>query len=159
MAFPDLKRARPGDRLQDPLLIMEVQQKSFGADKECTVLTLGNASGSIDSAPFWGAEQQQLAGIERGHVAQIIGEVGQYRGKRQLTVTSIRVLPREGVELLRRGRSDARAGRSDQRALDDALLAGRAPRAVFLPTASAPEGLRSALASLREPSGNGGDGS
>jgi 3'-5' exoribonuclease len=98
MAFPDLKRARPGDRLQDPLLIMEVQQKNFGADKECTVLTLGNASGSIDSAPFWGAEQQQLAGIERGHVAQIIGEVGQYRGKRQLTVTSIRVLPRDSVD-------------------------------------------------------------
>ncbi len=98
MAFPDLKRARPGDRLQDPLLVLEIQQKSFGADKECTVITLGNASGSIESAPFWGAEQQQIAGIERGHVAQVIGEVGQFRGKRQLGITSIRVLPRDSVD-------------------------------------------------------------
>jgi 3'-5' exoribonuclease len=98
MSFPDLKRARLGDRLQDPLLVMEVQQRSFGVDKECTVLTLGNASGSIDSAPFWGVEQQQVAGLERGQVAQVIGEVGQYRGRRQLAITSIRVLPRESVD-------------------------------------------------------------
>ena len=98
MPFPDLKRVSLGDRLQDPLLVMEVQQRSFGVDKECTVLTLGNASGSIDSAPFWGVEQQQVAGLERGQVAQVIGEVGQYRGRRQLAITSIRVLPRESVD-------------------------------------------------------------
>ncbi|HEX6090356.1 MAG TPA: HD domain-containing protein [Gemmatimonadales bacterium] len=98
MPYPDLKRARLGDRLQDPLLVMEVQQRSFGVDKECTVLTLGNASGSIDSAPFWGADQAQLAGVERGHVAQVIGEVGHYRGRRQLSITSIRVLPRDSVD-------------------------------------------------------------
>ncbi|HEX6643886.1 MAG TPA: HD domain-containing protein [Gemmatimonadales bacterium] len=98
MPFPDLRRVHPGDRLQDPLLVLDIQQRSYGADKECTVLTLGNASGSIDSAPFWGGDQQQLAGLERGHVAQVIGEVGQYKGRRQLTVTSIRVLPRETVD-------------------------------------------------------------
>ena len=52
MPFPDLKRASVGDRLQDPFLVLDVQQKTFGADKECTVLTLGNASGRIESAPF-----------------------------------------------------------------------------------------------------------
>ena len=98
MPFPDLKRASVGDRLQDPFLVLDVQQKTFGADKECTVLTLGNASGRIESAPFWGAEQQVVAGIERGSVAQVIGEVGQYRGRRQLQITSIRPLPRGTVD-------------------------------------------------------------
>lgn len=98
MAFPDLRRAVPGDRLQDPFLVMEVQQKTFGAEKECTVITLGNASGRIESAPFWGADQQQLAGLEKGHVAQVIGEIDQFRGRRQLRITSIRVLPRESVD-------------------------------------------------------------
>ena len=98
MSFRNLKRLVTGDRLQDPLLVLDIQQKSFGPDKECTVLTLGNASGSIESAPFWGTDQQQVAGIEKGHVVQVIGEVGQYRGRRQLTVTSIRVLPKESVD-------------------------------------------------------------
>jgi 3'-5' exoribonuclease len=98
MPFPDLKRATIGDRLQDPLLVLEVQQKSFGADKECTVLTLGNASGRIESAPFWGVDQQQVAGIERGGVAQVIGEIGHYRGRRQLQITSIRPLPHGSVD-------------------------------------------------------------
>ncbi len=98
MTFPDLKRVSLGARLQDPMLVLEVQQKTFGADKECTVLTLGNASGRIESAPFWGAEQQAVAGIERGSVAQVIGEVGQYRGRRQLQISSIRPLPRGSVD-------------------------------------------------------------
>ena len=98
MPYPDLRRAQLGDRLQDPLLVMEVQQKSFGADKECTVLTLGNASGRIESAPFWGADQLQLSGLEKGHVAQVIGEIGHYRGRRQLSITSIRILPHGSVD-------------------------------------------------------------
>lgn len=93
----DLKRAALGDRLQDPLLVLEVEQKSFG-DKDCTVLTLGNASGRIPSAPFWGADQVQVAGIARNDVVQVIGEVGEFRGKRQLRVTSIRPLPRETID-------------------------------------------------------------
>lgn len=98
MPFADLKRAPLGARLQDPLLVLEVQQKSYGADKECTVLTLGNASGRIESAPFWGADQQQVAGLERGAVAQVIGEVGHFRGRRQLQISSIRPLPRGMVD-------------------------------------------------------------
>ena len=98
MTVPDLKRVTAGARLQDPLLVLEVQQKTFGADKECTVLTLGNASGRIDSAPFWGPEQQVVSGIERGSVAQVIGEIGLYRGRRQLQISSIRPLPRGSVD-------------------------------------------------------------
>ena len=97
MPMPDLKRAPLGERVQDPLLVLEVERKSFG-DKDCTVLTLGNSTGRLATAPFWGADQLSVAGIARSDVVQVIGEVDQFRGKRQLKVTSIRPLPRESVD-------------------------------------------------------------
>ena len=98
MSLADLKRVAVGARLQAPLLVLEVQRKTFAADKECTVLTLGNASGRIDSAPFWGPEQHAVSGIERGSVVQVTGEVGLYRGKRQLQISVIHPLPRGSVD-------------------------------------------------------------
>jgi 3'-5' exoribonuclease len=93
----DLRRAALGERVQDPLLVLDVEQKTFG-DKECTVLVLGNATGRIPSAPFWGTDQSQVAGIAKSDVVQVIGEVGEFRGKRQLRVTSVRPLPRGSVD-------------------------------------------------------------
>jgi 3'-5' exoribonuclease len=95
---PDLKRLAIGERLQDPLLVLEVELKTFG-DKECTILTLGNCTGRMASAPFWGTEQSQVAGIARNDVVQVIGEVGLYRERRQLRVASIRPLPRGTVDV------------------------------------------------------------
>ena len=97
MPMPDLKRAPLGERFQDPLLVLEVERKSFG-DKDCTVLTLGNSTGRLATAPFWGADQLTVAGIAKSDVVQVIGEVDQFRGRRQLKVTSIRALPRESVD-------------------------------------------------------------
>ncbi len=97
MPLPDLKRAPVGERLQDPLLVLDVEQKTYG-DKECTVLTLGNASGRLATAPFWGADQLVVAGITKSDVVQVIAEVDQYRGRRQLKVTSIRPLPKGSVD-------------------------------------------------------------
>ncbi len=97
MPLPDLKRAIVGDRLQDPLLVLDVEQKTFG-DKDCTVLTLGNATGQLATAPFWGADQLTVAGIAKRDVVQVIAEIDQFRGKRQLKVTSIRPLPRGSVD-------------------------------------------------------------
>src|SRR5215216_1825010 len=97
MALPDLKRAPLGERLQDPLLVLEVEQKTFG-DKDCTVLTLGNATGRLVTAPFWGADQLAVAGIARSDVVQVIAEVDQFRGRRQLKVSSIRPLPRGSID-------------------------------------------------------------
>lgn len=99
MAILDLKQLSVGERVQHPFLVLDVQARSYGADKDCTVLSLGNASGRIESAPFWGADQQRVAGITKRMVTQVIGEVSEYRGKRQLTVTSLRVLPAGQVEL------------------------------------------------------------
>jgi len=81
-----------GARVQDPLLVLDVEQR--GGDNPHTLLTFGNRSGRIQSAPFWSSDQPKVAGISRGDIVQVIGDVGAYRDKRQLKVTSIRVLPR-----------------------------------------------------------------
>ena len=98
MPHSDLSRLSPGDRVQDPLLVREVDQRTYQGDKTMTTLTLGNASGSIGSAPFWDENQHQVAGIKAGDVVQVIGELTLYKERRQLQVSSIRVLPRGNVD-------------------------------------------------------------
>lgn len=93
----DLRRLAVGERVQDPLLVWEVENRGSG-ETLFTVLTLGNSSGRLESAPFWNEAQAQIAGVSRGDVVQVIGEVGLYREKRQLKVSSIRVLPRTGID-------------------------------------------------------------
>lgn len=94
----DLPSLRPGEQVQDTLLVLETEQKSFeGAG--CTVLTFGNSSGRLASAPFWDRDQAMVEGVRRGHVVQVLGEVADYRGRRQLRVSSLRLLPSTSVEL------------------------------------------------------------
>lgn len=94
----DLPSLRPGERVQDTFLVLETEQKNFeGGD--CTVVTFGNATGRLTSAPFWDRDQAMVEGLRRGHVVQVIGEVADYRGRRQLKVSSLRLLPAATVEL------------------------------------------------------------
>jgi len=95
--LPDLPSLQQGTRLQDPLLVrgVETRQSDNGP---FTVLTLGNGSGTIATAPFWLADQPRVAGIATGDVVQVIGEVASYRNKRQLSVSSIRVLPPDSID-------------------------------------------------------------
>ncbi len=86
-----------GTRVQDPLLVRQVEIRT-GESGPFTILTLGNGSGSIPSAPFWVRDQPQIAGITRGNVVQVIGEITSYRDRRQLAVSSIRVLPAESID-------------------------------------------------------------
>lgn len=95
----DLPSLTVGQRVQDPFLVLEVERR--GGDTPHTVLTLGNASGKLASAPFWLEDQPKIAGLSAGDVAQVIGEVALYRGQRQLKVSSIRPLPKGAVELRR----------------------------------------------------------
>ncbi len=92
----DLTALAVGQRLQDPLLVHEVEQRTSDGGP-FTVLTLGNSTGRIATAPFWLEDQPKVAGVERGHVVQVIGEVGLYRERQQLRVSSIRVLPAGSV--------------------------------------------------------------
>ncbi|HYC31297.1 MAG TPA: HD domain-containing protein [Gemmatimonadales bacterium] len=77
-------------------LVAAVEPRSYGEGKECTVLTLSSPGGRIDSAPFWSARQELLAGIARGSVVEVAGEVHSYRGRRQLEVT--RIAPAPGID-------------------------------------------------------------
>ncbi|MGB7211934.1 MAG: HD domain-containing protein [Gemmatimonadales bacterium] len=98
MGSPDLPHLGLGERVQDALLVREVDQRTYQGDKTMTTLTLGNASGTIGSAPFWEQDQHLVAGVKAGDVVQVIGEVGAYKDRRQLQVTSLRVLPRGKVD-------------------------------------------------------------
>jgi len=95
----NLSALAPGQRIQDPLLILELDRR--GGDTPHTVLTFANATGKLPSAPFWLEDQGKIAGLAAGDVAQVIGEVALYRGQRQLKVSSIRPLPKGAVELSR----------------------------------------------------------
>jgi 3'-5' exoribonuclease len=94
----DLPSLRPGERVQETFLVLETEQKSFEGGG-CTVLTFGNATGRLASAPFWDRDQAIVEGVRRGHVVQVLGEVADYRGRRQLRVSSLRLLPPASAEL------------------------------------------------------------
>ncbi len=60
------------------------------------MLTLGNASGRIGSAPFWNGDAS-VAGLRHGDVVEVSGSVGLYRGRRQLEVAAIRAVPKAHI--------------------------------------------------------------
>ena len=94
----DLTDLKAGDRVQDVLLVIAVEQKSYSGGV-FTVLTLSNASGTIDTAPVWDNEQEMVAGVRKRHAVQVIGEVTLYDGRRQLKVISpLRVMPEGTVQ-------------------------------------------------------------
>ena len=94
----DLRTLAPGTRVQDPFLVLDLDERSTKDGKAFATLTLGNASGSIKTAPFWEEQLHQVAGIAKGSVAQVIGEAGAYQGTPQLKVTSIRILPKGSID-------------------------------------------------------------
>ena len=98
MAPVDLTTLRPGDRVQDVLLVVAVDQKGY-AGGVFTVLTLCNASGTLDTAPVWDNERDLVEGVRKRHVVQVIGDVTQYDGRLQLKLVSpLRVMPEGTVQ-------------------------------------------------------------
>jgi hypothetical protein len=95
---PDLKRLDRGARLHGCLLVVEMDHRSYGNGKDCVVLTLGNASGRIASAPFWSERRAAIAGLAPGSPVEVTGEISLYRGRRQLEVLAIRPLSRDDVD-------------------------------------------------------------
>src|SRR5712692_772998 len=94
----DLPRLHVGDRVQDTLLVLDAEQRHFDSG-DYTVLTFGNASGRIASAPFWAPDRPLVEGIRQGHVVQVIGEIAEFRGQRQLKVTApLRLIPPAAVD-------------------------------------------------------------
>ena len=96
--FPDLAL---GARVEDTLLVYDVEQRTQSDGSPFVILTLGNSSGRLKTAPFWSSDVHKVEGIEKGAVVSVIGDVGEYRGDRQLKVSSIRSMPREMVDWAR----------------------------------------------------------
>jgi 3'-5' exoribonuclease len=88
-----------GDAVQDTFLVLEVDTRTLDSGDPYTLLTLGNKSGELSTEPFWPTRQKEVAGIRKGHPVQVVGEIQLYRKRKQLKVTSIRVLPEDSVEL------------------------------------------------------------
>src|SRR5574341_817291 len=89
----DLPSLKPGERVQDSLLVLDVEARATTDGNPYTVLVLGNSTGRIPTEPFWIERQDAVAGMRRGHVVQVIGEVTSYRDRPQLKVVSVRLLP------------------------------------------------------------------
>lgn len=94
-----LPAAQAGDSVQETFLVLEVDTRTLDSGDPYTFLTLGNSSGEIQTEPFWPNRQKEIAGIRKGHPVQVIGEIQLYRKKKQLKVTSVRLLPEDSVEL------------------------------------------------------------
>ena len=90
----DIARAVVGDRVQHEFLVLEREEKRLANGDPFLLLTLGNATGRLGTAPLWTAQLDWAAGAEKGRVVQVIGEVAAFHGKRQLRLTApLRVLP------------------------------------------------------------------
>jgi 3'-5' exoribonuclease len=96
MKIIDLPGLSVGQRLEGNLLVCEVEQRGSGY-QPFVVLTLGNSTGRIQSAPFWSEDLPRLAGVTRGRVVEVLGDVTTYRDRRQLRVDAIRALPEDRI--------------------------------------------------------------
>lgn len=98
MAQPlDIPALAPGDEVHHPLIVTDVVAR--GGDHPRTTLILGNRTGHIESAPFWAGRDEQIRGITKGTLVQVVGKVTSYRDSIQLEAASVRALPRGSVPL------------------------------------------------------------
>ena len=87
-----------GDRVQHELLVYERAEKKTNAGDPFVILTLGNASGKIVTAPVWSNQLDWVDGADSGQVVQAIGNVSLYgkngSAKRQLQLAApLRLIP------------------------------------------------------------------
>jgi 3'-5' exoribonuclease len=88
----------PGDRVTGEFLVYERSERRTNAGDPFVVLTLGNATGRIDTAPIWSDKLSWADGAQTGKLVQALGDVTLYAksgaGKKQLQLTGpVRVLP------------------------------------------------------------------
>jgi 3'-5' exoribonuclease len=94
----DLTRLAVGARVQHEFLVLDRTERRTNQGDPFVVLTLGNQSGRIDTAPIWHDKIEWADGADQGKVVQAIGELSVYgrngSAKRQLQITGpLRVLP------------------------------------------------------------------
>ena len=92
----NLGQLTPGDRVQHELLVMDRSEKTQSNGDPFVILTLGNPTGQITTAPIWSNQLEWVDGAMKGTVVQTLGNVGIYpkTGKRQIQLTGpLRVIP------------------------------------------------------------------
>lgn len=97
----DLKALAVGARVQDTLLVWEVETKTQTDGSPFVILHLSNASGRLPTAPFWSSDLHKVQGLVRGDAVRVTADVSDYRGTRQLRVVAIDPVPRASVDLAR----------------------------------------------------------
>ena len=100
----DIPALSPGSRVQHELLVYERAEKKTNAGDPFVVLKLGNASGTIETAPIWSDKLHWAEGADSGRVVQAIGDVTIYSkggpGKKQLAISApVRPIPQELVNI------------------------------------------------------------
>ena len=104
MPHLDLAQVAVGDRVQHDLLVFDRAEKKTSAGDPFVLLTLGNPSGRIDTAPIWSNQLEWADGAECGRVVQAIGNVTTYAKsgapRRQLQLSApLRVIPTEQADV------------------------------------------------------------
>jgi 3'-5' exoribonuclease len=102
MAPVNVQQLNPGDRVTQEFLVLDREEKrpKMGGDP-FYILTLGNASGNLQTAPIWPNQVGWVDGADRGKIVQAIGQVGVYAktGQRQIQLSApLRVLPATNYE-------------------------------------------------------------
>ena len=88
-----------GARVQGAFLVTDIDHRTLESGDPYTILTLGNSTGSIPTEPFWPERQDVVAGLRKGHVVQVVGEVITYRERLQVRVASLSHLPDGAVDV------------------------------------------------------------
>ncbi|MCC7052597.1 MAG: HD domain-containing protein [Gemmatimonadaceae bacterium] len=96
MAPLNIPSLTTGSSVSAELLVLDRIERTTGGGDPFWVLSVGNSSGAMQSAPVWKDNAAWLDGVEKGRVVQVIGQVEVYAktGARQLKITGpVRVLP------------------------------------------------------------------
>jgi 3'-5' exoribonuclease len=98
MTLLDITALREGDRVQHELMVRSREDKTTKNGDPFAVLSLGNATGAI-SANVWKEQLPQLDGVKTGSIVQVIGAVEAYQGRRQLKLSSVRIVAAAAANL------------------------------------------------------------
>ena len=93
----DIPALAAGDDVHHPFVVVDVDAK--GGEHPRTTLMFGNRTGRIQSAPFWAGRDDQIRGIAKGMLVQVVGKVTTYRDSNQLDAVSVRALPKGSIPL------------------------------------------------------------
>lgn len=86
----DLTRVPPGERIHDVFVVLDVEQR--GGEAPHTILTFGNASGRLPSAPVWFSERHRIADVTRGQGVCLTGVISTWRDRRQIAIEALEML-------------------------------------------------------------------